>query len=178
MRSGSRSRAWNARGPRAIDAMGCRTGIARAIPPGAPAIASRSGTTGRCSPQGSGSVSAERLPASSRAGCPADTAAIRHPALNIVKEIPDRASLNIRRKTLGWDEDHRFAARTHGPDLTSKRSPGATVGRRRAVKSFSPRKRGQEPDQSFGICWPSVRSDRIPKSRKAQTSVAMRKAPG
>lgn len=44
---------------------------------------------------------------------PANMATIRHAALNIVKEIPDKASLKVRRKTLGWDDDYLFAAITH-----------------------------------------------------------------
>ena len=43
---------------------------------------------------------------------PANMATIRHAALNIVKEIPDKASLKVRRKTLGWDEDYLLAALT------------------------------------------------------------------
>lgn len=41
---------------------------------------------------------------------PANMATIRHAALNIVKAIPDKASLKLRRKTLGWDEDYLLAA--------------------------------------------------------------------
>ncbi len=44
---------------------------------------------------------------------PANMATIRHAALNIVKEIPDKASLKVRRKTLGWDDDYLLAAITH-----------------------------------------------------------------
>ena len=44
---------------------------------------------------------------------PANMATIRHAALNIVKEIPDKASLKVRRKTLGWDDDYLLAALTH-----------------------------------------------------------------
>lgn len=43
---------------------------------------------------------------------PANMATIRHAALNIVKEIPDKASLKVRRKTLGWDDDYLLAALT------------------------------------------------------------------
>jgi len=46
-------------------------------------------------------------------GGPANMATIRHAALNIVKEIPDKASLEVRRKTLGWDDDYLLAALTH-----------------------------------------------------------------
>jgi hypothetical protein len=43
---------------------------------------------------------------------PANMAPIRHAALNIVKEIPDKASLKVRRKTLGWDENYLLSALT------------------------------------------------------------------
>ena len=43
---------------------------------------------------------------------PANMATIRHAALNIVKEIADKASLKVRRKTLGWDDDYPLAALT------------------------------------------------------------------
>jgi predicted transposase YbfD/YdcC len=43
---------------------------------------------------------------------PANMATIRHAALNIVKQIPDKASLKLRRKTLGWDDDYLLAALT------------------------------------------------------------------
>jgi predicted transposase YbfD/YdcC len=43
---------------------------------------------------------------------PANMATIRHAALNIVKEIPDKASLKVRRKTLGWDDEYLLAALT------------------------------------------------------------------
>ena len=47
---------------------------------------------------------------------PANMATIRHAALNIVKEIPDKASLKVRRKTLGWDDDYLLAALTPPPN--------------------------------------------------------------
>lgn len=37
---------------------------------------------------------------------PANMATIRHAALNIIKAIPDKASLKVRRKTIGWDDDY------------------------------------------------------------------------
>ena len=43
---------------------------------------------------------------------PANMATIRHAALNIVKEIPAKASLKVRRKTRGWDDGYRLAALT------------------------------------------------------------------
>ena len=47
---------------------------------------------------------------------PANMATIRHAALNIIKAIPDKASLKIRRKTLGWDDDYLFKAITQSRD--------------------------------------------------------------
>lgn len=35
---------------------------------------------------------------------PANMATIRHAALNLINAIPDKASLKVRRKTLGWDD--------------------------------------------------------------------------
>ncbi|MFT3973213.1 MAG: ISAs1 family transposase [Amaricoccus sp.] len=46
---------------------------------------------------------------------PANMATIRHAALNIVKEIPDKASLKVRRKTLGWDDQYLLAALKPSP---------------------------------------------------------------
>ena len=43
---------------------------------------------------------------------PANMATIRHAALNIIKAIHDKASLKVRRKTLGWDDDYLLAALT------------------------------------------------------------------
>jgi len=37
---------------------------------------------------------------------PANMAVVKHFILNLIKEIPDRASLKTRRKTLGWDDDY------------------------------------------------------------------------
>jgi predicted transposase YbfD/YdcC len=37
---------------------------------------------------------------------PANMATLRHVALNLIRAIPDKASLKIRRKTVGWDEDY------------------------------------------------------------------------
>jgi predicted transposase YbfD/YdcC len=47
---------------------------------------------------------------------PANMATIRHAAINIVKDIPDKASLKVRRKTLGWDDDYLLAALTRSPE--------------------------------------------------------------
>lgn len=47
---------------------------------------------------------------------PANMANIRHAAINIVKDIPDKASLKVRRKTLGWDDDYLLAALTRSPE--------------------------------------------------------------
>lgn len=41
---------------------------------------------------------------------PANMATIRHAALNIIREIPDKASLKVRRKTLAWDDDYLLDA--------------------------------------------------------------------
>jgi predicted transposase YbfD/YdcC len=37
---------------------------------------------------------------------PANMATVRHAALNLIRAIPDKASLKVRRKTLGWDDDY------------------------------------------------------------------------
>jgi predicted transposase YbfD/YdcC len=37
---------------------------------------------------------------------PANMATMRHAALNLIRAVPDKASLKVRRKTLGWDEDY------------------------------------------------------------------------
>jgi HEAT repeat protein len=33
-------------------------------------------------------------------------ATIRHAAINLIRDIPDKASLKLRRKTLGWDDQY------------------------------------------------------------------------
>jgi len=43
---------------------------------------------------------------------PANMATIKHAALNLIKEIPDKASLKIRKKTVAWDDDYLFNALT------------------------------------------------------------------
>ena len=43
---------------------------------------------------------------------PANMALIRHTALNIIKQIPDRASIKVRRKTAAWDDQYLFEAIT------------------------------------------------------------------
>ncbi len=43
---------------------------------------------------------------------PANMATIRHAALNIIKQINDKASTKVRRKTLGWDDEYLFRAIT------------------------------------------------------------------
>lgn len=43
---------------------------------------------------------------------PANMAIIRHANLNLIRQIPDKASLKVRRKTLGWDDDYLFNAIT------------------------------------------------------------------
>jgi hypothetical protein len=37
---------------------------------------------------------------------PANMATIRHAAINLIRDIPDKASLKLRRKTLGWDDQY------------------------------------------------------------------------
>jgi len=37
---------------------------------------------------------------------PANMAVVKHMILNLIKEIPDKASLKTRRKTLGWDDQY------------------------------------------------------------------------
>jgi predicted transposase YbfD/YdcC len=41
---------------------------------------------------------------------PANMAAVRHMSLNLIRAIDDKASLKVRRKTLGWDDDYLHAA--------------------------------------------------------------------
>jgi predicted transposase YbfD/YdcC len=43
---------------------------------------------------------------------PANRATIRHAALNIIRAIPEKASLNVKRKTAAWDENYLFNALT------------------------------------------------------------------
>jgi len=37
---------------------------------------------------------------------PANMAVVKHFILNLIKEIPGKASLKTRRKTLGWDDQY------------------------------------------------------------------------
>jgi predicted transposase YbfD/YdcC len=46
---------------------------------------------------------------------PANMATIRHAALNLIRAIPDKASLAVRRKTAAWDDDYLLAALTTHP---------------------------------------------------------------
>jgi hypothetical protein len=41
---------------------------------------------------------------------PANMATMRHAALNIIRAIPEKASLNVKRKTAAWDEDQVLRA--------------------------------------------------------------------
>ena len=43
---------------------------------------------------------------------PANMAAIRHMSLNLIRNIKDKASLKVRRKTIGWDDEYLHAALT------------------------------------------------------------------
>jgi hypothetical protein len=37
---------------------------------------------------------------------PANMAAVRHMSLNLIHQINDKASIKVRRKTIGWDDDY------------------------------------------------------------------------
>jgi predicted transposase YbfD/YdcC len=43
---------------------------------------------------------------------PANMAAVKHMSLNLIRQIDDKASLKVRRKTIAWDDDYLFAALT------------------------------------------------------------------
>ena len=43
---------------------------------------------------------------------PANMAAVKHMSLNLMRQIDDKASLKVRRKTIAWDDDYLFAALT------------------------------------------------------------------
>jgi predicted transposase YbfD/YdcC len=43
---------------------------------------------------------------------PANMATMRHAALNTIQAIPEKASLNVKRKTAAWDESYLFEALT------------------------------------------------------------------
>jgi predicted transposase YbfD/YdcC len=43
---------------------------------------------------------------------PANMATVRHMSLNLIRNINDKASLKVRRKTIGWDDQYLFAALT------------------------------------------------------------------
>jgi predicted transposase YbfD/YdcC len=43
---------------------------------------------------------------------PANMATVRHISLNLIRRIGDKASLKVRRKTIGWDDDYLLAALT------------------------------------------------------------------
>ncbi len=42
-------------------------------------------------------------------------AAVRHMSFNLIRRINDKASIKVRRKTIGWDDDYLFAALTGSP---------------------------------------------------------------
>jgi len=46
---------------------------------------------------------------------PANMATMRHTALNIIKAIPGKESLKVKRKTLGWSEEYLFNAIKNNP---------------------------------------------------------------
>lgn len=43
---------------------------------------------------------------------PANMATVRHMSLNLIRNINDKASIKVRRKTLGWDDEYLNAALT------------------------------------------------------------------
>jgi hypothetical protein len=43
---------------------------------------------------------------------PADMATIEHAALDLIEDIPDKASLEIKKKTAAWDDGYLFEATT------------------------------------------------------------------
>ena len=43
---------------------------------------------------------------------PANMAIVKHAALNLIRAIPDKASLTVRRKTAAWDDDYLLNAIT------------------------------------------------------------------
>jgi len=43
---------------------------------------------------------------------PANMAAVNHMSLDLIRQIDDKASLKVRRKTLGWDDEYFAAALT------------------------------------------------------------------
>ena len=46
---------------------------------------------------------------------PANMATVRHMSLNLIRGIDDKASLKVRRKTIGWDDHYLFKAITGSP---------------------------------------------------------------
>lgn len=46
---------------------------------------------------------------------PANMATVRHMSLNLIRAIPDKASLKVRRKTLGWDDNYLLEALAGAP---------------------------------------------------------------
>jgi predicted transposase YbfD/YdcC len=44
---------------------------------------------------------------------PANMATVRHMSINLIRNIKDKASLKVRRKTLGWDDQYLHAALTN-----------------------------------------------------------------
>ena len=52
-------------------------------------------------------------------GGPANMAMNRHAALDIIKAIPTKASLKVRRKTVGGDDDLATAISQNGPQASS-----------------------------------------------------------
>ena len=44
---------------------------------------------------------------------PANMATMRHAAINIIKAIPGKDSLKVKRKSIGWNDDKLFGALTN-----------------------------------------------------------------
>jgi len=44
---------------------------------------------------------------------PANMATMRHASLNIIKQINDKATIKVRLKSLGWDDQYLFNAIFH-----------------------------------------------------------------
>jgi hypothetical protein len=70
-------------------------------------------------------------------------AAIKHAAPNFIKEIPDKASLKIRQKTVAWDDYYLFeASPNHGGDVQAIPLTGPRSIRARDIKAGSSARTG------------------------------------
>ena len=61
---------------------------------------------------------------------PANMATIKHAALNLIRAIPDTASLTVRRKTATWDDDYLLKAIARQQHEPSKRFPCLGIAQR------------------------------------------------